>query len=282
MLKKTKILRVKRFMLLVIALAALFLVSFTTQTPATAMSGPEFAAQINTGINWAIVGDWLLDFLLETVTFLFFGILALWLMPRPFFRAVQRVRTNPFKSFGFGILVVIVGYLAAFLLFSLIIALWLGLLGIRLNGIAGFVFGIGLSSWALAVALFSFFVAFISKLVVAYLVGASILRRYPANKLGRQIVVLLLGLVIYLLLRSVPWVGLVAGAFATLLGLGALWIALREHRVSIKATHPSDEEAVQSPAQQVSGDDTAVHIGTEQDQSVYPDAILENEVTEAD
>ena len=264
---QTKFSWLKRIVFSVAALAVLLLlVNAPAQANTNVLTGQSIAAQTGSGIDWRLVGDWLLNFLLEAVTFLVFGALSLWLFPRSFTHAAERARAHPFKSLGIGTVVVIVGYLAALLLFLLIAALWVGLLATRLNGLAGFVFGIGLSTWALAVAIFSLVVAFVSKLVVAYLIGKLILRKYPAQTFWRNFVILLLGVFIYLLVRSIPWIGLVIGAVVTLIGLGALWFALREHRISVKAVHPADEAPAQEISQPVASGDSLNQPDVTQDE----------------
>lgn len=270
---QTKFSWLKRIVFSVAALAVLLLlVSAPAQANTNVLNGQSIAAQTDSGIDWRLVGDWLLNFLLEAVTFLVFGALTLWLFPRSFTHAAERARAHPFKSLGIGTVVVIVGYLAALLLFLLIAALWVGLLATRLNGLAGFVFGIGLSTWALAVAIFSLIVAFVSKLVVAYLIGKLILRKLPAQTFWRNFVILLLGVFIYLLARSIPWIGLVIGAVVTLIGTGAIWIALREHRISVKTVRPADEALAQEIAHSAAPGDPADRPEAAQSES-QPDEI---------
>jgi len=91
-----------------------------------------------------------------------------------------------------------------------------------------------MSFWAglgLLMTLFTLFLAattFLSKTIVAYLVGAFILSRVASGVLQYRILPLLLGLLLYVPLASIPYMGFVFGLVVTLLGLGSIWLTRKQ------------------------------------------------------
>jgi hypothetical protein len=62
------------------------------------------------------------------------------------------------------------------------------------------------------------------------MVGTLILKRLSPQTLEYRILPLLLGLVLYVILRSIPMLGWAIEVIVTLFGLGAIWVALRDQR----------------------------------------------------
>ena len=92
------------------------------------------------------------------------------------------------------------------------------------------------------------FAFYASKLVVSYLVGTLILERL-APKASHRFWPLLLGIVLYTLVRSIPILGLVVGLVVTFLGLGAAWLAYARGRARAEELEEgATEEAASSPA----------------------------------
>lgn len=176
------------------------------------------------GIDWQALGNWLLPVLIDFITFLLLGSLLIWLLPRPFERWADKARHAPVKSFGVGILFVFGGYLGVLLGFVLIIGIALFLFFIKFNALGGIVLGLGLPAVGLFFGALTLVVAFISKLVVVFLVGNLLLARFFPKGLAHRFWPLLLGLVIYLLITLIPWLGWVVSVVVTLVGLGAIWL----------------------------------------------------------
>ena len=66
--------------------------------------------------------------------------------------------------------------------------------------------------------------SYLSKGIVAYLVGYLILERIAPKVAAHKFWPLLLGLIIYVLLRSIPYFGWAVSLVVTLMGLGAVWL----------------------------------------------------------
>ena len=101
--------------------------------------------------------------------------------------------------------------------------------------LAFLLWGLGYPALILACSLFALTVAYGSKLVVADLGGTLILQRLAPRGLegGGRILPLLLGLVLYVILRSIPILGWAIEVIVTVLGLGAIWVALRRQRSAV-------------------------------------------------
>jgi cytoskeletal protein CcmA (bactofilin family) len=178
------------------------------------------------------VPEGLLRRLGDLVALLLVGGLAFWLRPGLIQRPAERLLRQPLPSGGYGLLVLvfavtalIVAILLAVLLFF--IGMWLG--GVALWELAFLLWGIGYPALILALSLFVLTVLYGTKVIVADLVGTLILKRLAPKSLdtARGILPLLLGLVLYVLVRSIPFLGLAVEVVVTVFGLGALWLTLR-------------------------------------------------------
>jgi len=207
--------------------------------PAFAMSNPEDVSFRASSSHRALMRvakvtersaliDWLLNSVRSLLKFLIVGGLILWVFPRQFQGWIEQIQKKPLASVSYGAVVLINGYLIPVLILVAIIGLLLGLLYLSLPILAWMFF------WAatgLLVTLFSLFLAatiFLSKTIVASLVGKYILSRVASGALRYRIVPLLVGLIIYVPLASIPYVGFFIGLAVTLLGLGSIWLARKQ------------------------------------------------------
>jgi len=207
-----------------------------------ALPGAQAAA-----INWPAVGSWALSWLRDLVFYLILGLLAIWLIPKPLNRWSEVARRSPVKSFGVGIVILVAGYAAMIILFVLLLALGIFFYSLQFSNLSGIAFGLGLPGTGLAFGVLNFIVAYASKLVVVFLLGKLILEGLYPKALKHNIWPLLAGLLVYLLLRAIPWLGWAIGSVVTLLGLGAIWLGLFTRPTAAGATVETpapDEQAV--------------------------------------
>jgi len=176
-------------------------------------------------------GPWgAFNFLRNFITLLLLGMLAVWLLPVITSRTSQIVRTRFAQSAGYGLVTVIVVYATAFVAALLIVALGLFLTVLTLGGLSNAIFGIGFSGLGLLVAAFTLVVSYISKLVVAYLIGDLILSGASPTMQGRRYLAMAIGVLIYALARSIPYLGWLVGVVVTVAGVGAIWLYFRSRR----------------------------------------------------
>lgn len=178
----------------------------------------EVAAAPAAGVRWVLT--WIRLFL----TLLALGALALFGFGAPVQVLAQRALTVPLLSVGWGILIILAGLTAA-LVAGLLILLVTGVLSVlTLGGLAATVFlGAG-TGWAFGLSIFMLAVIFGSRIVVSYLVGWLVLARLAGQREPAPIYVLLVGVAIYSLAESIPFLGGLAAAIAVVLGFGAIYL----------------------------------------------------------
>jgi hypothetical protein len=155
----------------------------------------------------------------------------------------QKVEKEPLPSLGWGLVSILVVYIGAFLAAGLIIAgaIFFGV--ITLGELAKVILMIGFSSLGLILAGFGLLVSYGSKIIVSYLVGDLLLNWLAPKYDGGLFWPLSLGLLLYTFLRAIPLgFGFLVGLVTTLVGIGAIWLAIRDGDISlpwIKKEEPS-------------------------------------------
>jgi uncharacterized membrane protein len=186
----------------------------------------------------AIVMDWFVARLREFVTLVVLGALALWLMPALFSRMGEHTLSHTLGAGVWGALVTIIGYGGAVFVAILLFAIVAALAYLTLAGLATSVFALGFSSFGLAFTIFSMLVAYGSKLVVLYPLAHSFFERTLPAWNHYRIVPLVVGTLIYVLLSSIPWFGMLFSIVVTLIGLGTIWMVFRDRFTRSQPTTP--------------------------------------------
>ncbi|MDR3577724.1 MAG: polymer-forming cytoskeletal protein [Anaerolineaceae bacterium] len=182
---------------------------------------------------------WLFSRLRELVSLLILGALALWLLPSVFERTVEMARTKVGESAGYGALTLLVGYIGAFIVFIviLVVSILLGLLS--LGGLGWAFFGVTSSGLGLAVTIFSLLVSYGSKLIVAYLAGTWMVKSVFPQATHVRVWGMLVGVIVYVVLRSIPILGVLIALVAIIIGLGAMWLAYRNRKAPLNPAAPA-------------------------------------------
>ncbi len=173
---------------------------------------------------------WFFDFLRELAALLIFGGLALWLMPKVTQKVIDQARANPLPSAGYGLLTVLLGWVIAFVAASLIFGVGLLLTLLTLGAVSGPVFGLGFSALGLAVAVFGFLVSTGSKVVFSVLIGQLLVGKIAPQASHPKVWALLTGVLIYALIRPIFLLGWLVAIIATVVGVGAMYLAYRAGR----------------------------------------------------
>ncbi|MBM3145731.1 MAG: polymer-forming cytoskeletal protein [Chloroflexi bacterium] len=210
----------------------------TTPGGGIVYSTPEPEAQPTPGqvlpppqINAAVkVGQWFLQRARELVTLLALGALVLWLLPSLFDKVIAKAVGKPLPSSGWGLVTVIAGYAGAVILAGLVLALGIFFGVLTLGGLGRTIFGVGFSSLGLAMAVFVLLVTYGSKLVIAFWGGKWVLGKLTPQYAGSKVWPLVVGVLIYVLLRAIPILGWVIGVVVTLIGMGAMWLVFQDWR----------------------------------------------------
>lgn len=165
-----------------------------------------------------------MDALKALLVLILVGGAALWLFPVSFERVVDQVRQRPLASAGAGAVVLVNGFLMPVLITILVGSAFYGLIFLTVPDLAWMVFGVGFGVSVTAFALFLIATTYLSKAVVAAMVGGLILRRFLPRFGKARVLHLLLGLLIYIALVSIPYLGFTVGLLVTITGLGAMWL----------------------------------------------------------
>jgi len=207
--------------------------------PAVAGGGPVNAVLVaylmqgplsGGGIDTARLAEWGINLLRQFGLLLVLGLILNWLFQKPLSRSALELRSRPFASLGYGLLALfIIGnvYLAALLVASLVFVtgLWIGFLGMWDFTLAFWM--LAFSALGVFLALLGMLVAFGSKLIVAYLVGNWLFEKLAPKAKVPKFLGLVVGILIYALLRSIPMLGWVIGVLVIAWGLGCAWLAYR-------------------------------------------------------
>ncbi|HDD62020.1 MAG TPA: polymer-forming cytoskeletal protein [Chloroflexi bacterium] len=175
-----------------------------------------------------LVGAWLIKQVRVFITLMLLGGLIVWQLPGLLNKVGGKVEKEVMPSLGWGLVSIMVVYLGAFLVGGLILAgaIFFGV--VTLGELSKVILTVGFSSLALIMAGFGLLVSYGSKLVVSYLVGKLLFKWLAPNYADQPIWPMLVGIFLYTFLRAIPFIGLVIGVTATLIGIGAMWLTYRD------------------------------------------------------
>jgi len=143
---------------------------------------------------------------------------------------ITKAVSEPLPASGWGLVTVIGGYAGAAILAGLVLAagIFFGIL--TLGGLGRTIFGVGFSSLGLAMAIFVLLISYGSKLVIAFWGGKWTLEKLFPQYAESKVWPLVLGVLIYVLIRAIPVLGWIFGVIVTLIGMGAMWLVIQDWR----------------------------------------------------
>ena len=182
-----------------------------------------------------LAGVWMVKRIRALVTLLLLGGLVIWKLPGMLKKVSKKVETEALPSLGWGLVSILVVYIGAILVIGLIIAAAIFFGVITLGELAKVILVIGFSSLGLVLAGFGLMVSYGSKIIVAYIVGHLLLKWLAPKYDGGPFWPLALGLLLYTFLRAIPLgFGLLIGVVTTLVGIGAIWLVIRENEFTFQ------------------------------------------------
>jgi cytoskeletal protein CcmA (bactofilin family) len=199
---------------------------------------PAEKVEIKRDDGFTRVSRWFFSNLQGFLALMVVGLLMVWLLPRFVNNSVAALQAKPWPSLGWGF----VSLIAFFIVFMALIAIVV-LLSIFLGIITlGELVGITLWAGFLALGAFMFFVVFaityISKIIVSFLVGRWIVSKIQPEWAEKPWLPLIVGVVLFAILASIPWLGNLFAFVVILFGLGALWL-LGLQRFYTKSSAPT-------------------------------------------
>jgi cytoskeletal protein CcmA (bactofilin family) len=167
----------------------------------------------------------------EFIALVIVGGLLLWLWPSLMQRASTEVQEKALPNTGRGCLITLIFPIALVIamIILIIVALLFGF--ITFGQLTGDILRIGSVTLALLAVVFAFIFSTVTKAIVAFLGGRLVLTRVVKQiKPGwwLDFASLILGALIYEILRIIPFVGLIVSVIVILVGLGAIYVALRQ------------------------------------------------------
>ena len=154
------------------------------------------------------------------------GALALWLLSKPLKKVVDAGYKEPLKAMGWGFVVMAVGFLSTLILPLVFIMAGVMIGFVSLGSLLYVWFGLVGLTYLLASVLFFFTVFTLSKLIAAYMFGKWIMKAVFKEKKENAWLNLLIGVILFVILRAIPFIGWLAAFAAILIGTGAFWLAV--------------------------------------------------------
>ena len=176
--------------------------------------------------------DAVFDNLRSFIALLVVGLILIWIAPNWIRRRAGTVLERPLASLGWGVLG-LVAFLAlgvVILLATLVLAVILGLL--TLGGLVALIVVLGLLAEVVLVLAFWIFTNYLAQIVISFLAGLLLAEAVRPGRGSGRVLPLVVGLIVYVILRAVPVLGPLVGLAVVLLGLGAFldWIWAKSRR----------------------------------------------------
>ena len=168
------------------------------------------------------------------------GGLMMWLVPGWTRKMANNIESKPLPSLGWGF-VAIAAFVVALLVLILATGLGAAVLGLVTFGeLLGRVIALGGIAVSTLTFGFSITWAYVTKVIVALLLGMLIFRLLKSDLADNRWVPVLLGIVLFVPITAVPIIGWLIAFVAIVFGLGAIWIWGLE---KVRATEPAPAPA---------------------------------------
>lgn len=216
-----------------------------------ALITPHIHARLAKGPEQLFTGEaWALDLLRKWIVLAFFSLLAIWLTRRPLEKAGVPLGSSPIKTTAIGLVVFVI----ALNLFgvALLIAVFIFSIGLGLNFVGLWELSIALwiaafACLALASITLWLFIVYGTKVIVVYLISNWLLTKFAITSIWLKIPAMLIGILIYLVLNAVPYVGWIFGLLVTAAGMGSAWLAYRTELQNRPHLIPAQVESQAAP-----------------------------------
>lgn len=201
----------------------------TRELPAGGEAGEAAGGPDTTTILGLTILSWIARTIGTIIALLIVGGLVLWLLPEAVYRATEILEAKPLPSLGWGCLTEIVFLVGVPVTAAAVIVLSLIIGAVTLGQLLGSLMTFGLAVVGLISATFGIVIIYVTKVVVAFLVGGRLLRQLQPSWEGRWFWPLLIGVILFVILRAMPILGALISFAVTLIGLGAIVLMLRDY-----------------------------------------------------
>lgn len=172
--------------------------------------------------------NWLFRLLRTFLTLLLIGLLLVWLLPSYTRQTVDQLKTRPLPSLGLGLVTFFGFFLVIFILVFVIVLVSILLGLVTLGGLLRSTAAVGAFTTFGLVLAFLIATSYVSKILVSYLGGRMILTRLNPAWKDSRFWPLIVGLVIFVILAAIPYLGWLINFVVILFGLGALVLFINE------------------------------------------------------
>ena len=171
---------------------------------------------------------WGLERLRYLASLLIVGAVMAFAAPKWTRRLAEHILAKPLPSFGWGVVILVMFGLVmvALLAVTVVVSLLLRLLTIR--GLAGLTFFSGLLAGAAGLLGFRLAWSYVARILASVAIGVAILQASKSRAAGSKWWPMILGVVILVLVTSIPILGGLLSLIASLVGLGSFWLWARE------------------------------------------------------
>lgn len=190
----------------------------------------RFIQQQEKAFDWTA---WAISIARDWIVLSLFGLLAFWLTRPRLEQAGEPLAARPVRTTAIGLLVLVV----AVNLFSvaLLLAAFIFSIGLALNFVGLWQLSIALwiaaySALALALIALWFFIVYGTKIIVVFLISNLTLNKVGASASWLKALALLIGMLVFVLLRAIPFIGWIIAVLVTATGFGSAWLAYRAGR----------------------------------------------------
>ncbi len=171
---------------------------------------------------------WGLDRLRYLVSLLIVGALMLLVAPKGARQLAEEIKSKPLPSFGWGIVTLVMFLLLLALLLVVVLVISLLLRLVTIKDLAGWTFFAGLTAGAAGFLSMRLALSYVAMILVGLAVGVAILQAFRSRAAESRWWPMLLGVFILVLVTSVPILGGILSAIASVAGLGSFWLWARE------------------------------------------------------
>ena len=170
------------------------------------------------------IGSWFIRLLRSLATLYIMGFLFSWLAPNLLENGVSALRIKPWQSLLWGIVAYFAFFFVLFVVVVIFIILVVFLAAITLGDLAFTTVGAGVVAVSSLLLMFKVSISYLAKIVVSLLVGRWLLSRFNPELGSHRFWPLVLGIFLFVLIWSIPFIGWLVNIVVILFGLGALWI----------------------------------------------------------
>jgi hypothetical protein len=185
----------------------------------------------------------------EFVLLLLTGLFLVWRYSTPLAEWADKAKEKPLLSSGYGFIGIVVAVNVAIL--AVIAVILIFVIGFSLGfaslwKLTWIFWALAFSILGLSVTLFFLFVCYGSKVIVAYMLSRLVVSFFSEKALTYRYLLMFFGLLIYVLLQSLPYgIGSAINFIVIIVGLGSVWLVRRDKRhaallVAQPETSPED------------------------------------------